>query len=233
MNGALSAALLRKAALEAEDKMLAELDKDEASPHEFSAAFKEKMRPLLKKARRREKTQQTLRAVAASLAIVIFCGIIWVATYAEAREAVQKWFKFTWNNIITYRFTEEYTDELPTYRPTWLPEGYKETDVFETKKSCSITYENENGDPLFFYYQAMDDGASIGFLILSEDEVRHESVNIKGSPGDFYICFSGNEQSSLIWMDEKTKISFGVDSYLNPDIILQIAESVSIIKQPK
>ncbi len=233
MNSSFSAKELRMAAAEAERRMLAELSPDETPPHDFSEAFAAKMEPLLKASGRREKTRQVMRTVAASIALIILCGVIWAATNAEARVAVQRWFKFTWNNIITYQFTEEWTGKLPTYRPTWLPDGYREAGIFDTGKLCDITYEDENGNLIFFYYQAMDDGSELGFVILNEDEVRHESVLIKGLPGDFYICFTGNEQSCLIWMDEKNGLVFGVDSYLESDVILQIAESVSKFRNPK
>lgn len=233
MNSSLSAKQLRAAAALAESRMLAELDFDEAQPHEFSEAFERKMEPVLKKARSRERARQTARTIAASLAIVVLFGLIWIATHAEAREAVQKWFTFKWNNIIMYHFTEEYTDEFPTYRPTWLPDGFKETDVFETPVSYDIEYENEEGSLIFFNYMAMDEGSGVGILVLNKDEVRVESVTVKGMPGDFYICFTGNEQSLLQWMDEKHGIMFGVGGILDPDIILKIAESVEIVKPEK
>lgn len=227
MSSKITAKQLRAAAAIVESRMLAELDANEIPQHEFSDVFKQKMEPVLKKARRQEQARQTVRTIAVSLVIVILCGIIWVATHAEAREAIQKWFTFTWNNIISYRFTEEYTGEFPTYRPTWLPDGYKETDLFETPVSCDIEYEDEEGGLVFFSYMVMDDGQDISFLVLNEDEVRIESVMVCGMPGDFYNCFTGNEQSSLIWMDEKNKITYTVSGKLEPDIIMRIAESVS------
>lgn len=230
MSSKISAKQLRAAATIVESRMLAEIDTNEISPHEFSEAFEHKMKPVLKKARRQEKARQTVRTIAASLVIVILCGIVWVATHAEAREAVQKWFKFTWNNIITYRFTEEYTDEFLTYRPTWLPEGYEEGDVFETDDYCSIFYEDDKGDIVIFFYQAMDETSDIGIMILPNDEVVVETVLVQGSHGDFYIDTSGNKSSSLIWVDDNNKIAFGIDCKQPPDVILRIAESISIIK---
>jgi hypothetical protein len=226
MNSSLTAKELRAAAALAESRMLAGLGPDEASPHEFSEAFERKMEPVLKKARRIERTRQTARTIAASLAVVVLFGLIWVATHAEAREAVQKWFTYTWNNIITYRFTEEYTDEFPTYRPTWLPDGYEEMDVFEINKMCDVTYEDEKGNMLVFYYQAMDEGENISFLIPPEDQEQHEAVYIHELPGDLYISAFEDEQNNLIWMDEKNGLLFGIDGILEPEIMLRVAESV-------
>ena len=233
MSVKISSKRLRAAAAIVESRMLAELDSVDVSPYEFSEGFEQKMRPLLKTARRRERAQQTMRTIAASLALVLLCGAIWVATHAEAREAVQRWFTSTWNNIITYRFTGERSGEFPTFRPTWLPEGYEEKKVFETDDYCKVTYEDNSGNLLFFFYQAMNEDSDIGFMILPDDEVRIESVEIRGLPGDFYIDTSGKKPSSLIWMDEQSGLAFGIDSKRAPDVILRIAESISEIKPTK
>lgn len=226
MSSKISTKQLRAGATIVESRMLAEIDSNETSPHDFSEAFEQKMKPVLKKARRQEKALQTVRTIAASLVIVILCGIVWVAPNAEAREAVQKWFTFTWNNIISYRFNEEYTGEFPTYRPTWLPEGYEETNVFETDDYCELTYEDKNGNLIFVYYMAMDDGSDISFGFFPDEKFRKESVLIQGLQGDLYISSLEDEQSSLIWMDEKNGIVFGVDGVLDEEVILRIAESI-------
>jgi hypothetical protein len=233
MNNGLTAKELRAAAALAESRMLAELDFDEAQPHEFSETFELKMEPVLKKARSRERARQTARTIAASLAIVVLFGLIWIATHAEARQAVGKWFKYQWNNIVSYSFTEEYTGELPTYRPTWLPDGYEETDVFEINKMCDVTYEDEKGNMLVFYYQAMDEGENISFLIPPEDQEQHEAVYIHELPGDLYISAFEDEQNNLIWTDEKNGLLFGIDGILEPEIMLRVAESVEIVEPQK
>ena len=238
MNGNISAAQLRKAALEAEDRMLAELDTDEASPHEFSEAFKEKMRPLLKKARRQEKSRQTARAVLASIAVVLIIGLIWAATNADARNAVRRWFTYrhtvpdmqTGIEINMYAFTGESAGAMRDYRPGWVPGGYRETEVYRPDGYCSVTYGNGTGDMFIFYYFEMDDGTDMGIAIMPGEEVTVEHVRINGLPGDLYVSSLEGESNNLVWMDEENGVVFGIDAIMDPDVILQIAESVAVVE---
>ena len=235
MNSSLTAKELRAAAALAESRMLAGLGPDEAPPHEFSEAFERKMEPVLKKARRMERTRQTARTIAASLAVVVLFGMIWVATHAEAREAVGKWFTFTWNNIISYRFTEEYTDEFPTYRPTWLPDGYEENNLidYEDADMYEVYYEHENGNIILFCYQAMDEEFDLKLYI--PDDYRRESVLIRGLPGDLY--FPPEEEKAdrceLVWIDEEEDMAFCIFGKLERDVKLRIAESVAKVEPKK
>lgn len=235
MNSSLTAKELRAAAALAESRMLAGLGPDEASPHEFSEAFERKMEPVLKKARRMERTRQTARTIAASLAVVVLFGMIWVATHAEAREAVGKWFTFTWNNIISYRFTEEYTDEFPTYRPTWLPDGYEENNLidYEDADMYEVYYEHENGNIILFCYQAMDEEFDLKLYI--PDDYRRESVLIRGLPGDLY--FPPEEEKAdrceMVWVDEEDDMAFCIFGKLERDVKLRIAESVAKVEPQK
>ena len=50
MSSKISVKQLRAAATIVESRMLAEIDTNEISPHEFSEAFEHKMKPVLKKA---------------------------------------------------------------------------------------------------------------------------------------------------------------------------------------
>jgi hypothetical protein len=240
MNSSLTAKELRAAAALAESRMLAGLGLDEASPHEFSEAFELKMEPVLKKARRMERTRQTARTIAASLAVVVLFGLIWVATHAEAREAVGKWFKYQWDHHVFYEFTEKYTGEFPTFRPTWLPEGYEEAYElgYETYggpviNALDVFYKNEIGQYLQFTYHAMDEEYSTKTYL--PDNYKHESVLIRGMPGDLYLPpeEENSDRCSLYWVDEENCILCGVFGILEPDAKIRMAESVAIVEPQK
>lgn len=238
MNSALTARELRAAAALAESRMLAGLVPDET--HDFSEAFELKMEPVLKKARRREKSQQTMRTIAASLALVILCGMIWVATHAEARQAVGKWFKYQWDHIVSYTFTQKYTGELPTYRPTWLPEGYEEDYElkYETGEGPAINirevyYEHESGNIIEFLYHAMDEEFDLELYI--PDDYKHESVTIRGLPGEIYYPPEEEkaDRCDLVWLNDEYNMAFCIFGKLEPEVKLRMAESVAIVEPQK
>lgn len=224
---------LKSAAGRLEAAFLEELAREEMTVHEFSADFLRKMEPVLVRARHQEQIRRTMRTAAASFAVIVLLAFSWLVTNAEARAAVQKWVRETWKNSIIYRFFGAEHTGLPTYRPSWLPDGYQEAEQYETMDYCMVTYRNDHGDCFFFGYQLMKDGSDMGLVFLGEEAYRHETVSIQGNPGEFYICISGEEQSDLTWMDEEAGVAFTIDAKLSDSVILRIAESVSPVKAPK
>lgn len=240
MNNGLTAKELRAAAALAESRMLAELGPGEAQPHGFSASFERKMEPVLKKARSRERARQTAQTIAASLAVVVLFGLIWIATHAEARQAVGKWFKYQWDHHVFYEFTEKYTGEFPTFRPTWLPDGYEESYElgYETGEGPVINardvfYKNEIGQVLQFTYHAMDEEYSTRTYL--PDNYKLESVLIRGMPGDLYLPPEEEHADwcSLYWVDEENRVLCGIFGILEPDAKIRMAESVEIVEPQK
>ncbi len=224
---------LRSAAGRLEAGLLEELAREEMTLHEFSADFHRKMEPVLARARHQERLRRRMQMAAASFAVIVLLAFSWLASSAEARAAVQKWVREAWQNGIVYRFFGAEHDGLPTYRPSWLPEGYQEADRYETMDYCVVTYRNDRGGCFFFGYQLMKDGSDMGLVFLDEEAYRQETVSIKGNPGEFYICTGGDEQSSLTWMDEDAGVAFTIDARLSDSVMLHIAESVSPVKTPK
>ncbi len=224
---------LKAAAGRLEAGFLEELAREEMTAHEFSADFHRKMEPVLVRAQHQEQIYRTMRTAAASFAVIVLLAFSWLASNAEARAAVQKWVRETWRNSIVYRFFGTEHTGLPVYRPSWLPEGYQEADQYETMDYCTVTYRNEHGDCFFFCYQLMKDGSDMGLVFLGEEAYRHETVSVRGNPGEFYICISGDEQSNLTWMDEDVGVAFSIDAKLSDSVMLRIAESISPVKAPK
>ncbi len=230
MKGAIHSKALREAARRVEENMLKAWDAEDGSGHVFSPSFDLRMEPLLRNARRRERRRRTAQTLAAAFAAVLLCAFTWLASNAAARHAVQKWVRETWRNTVVYRFTDTREAALPKYRPTWLPEGYKEAKVFETGLYCTVTYQNDQGDCFFFSYLLMKDGSNMGLVFHSGEEYRHEAVLIDGNPGELYVSLSDNEQSNLIWMNNETGIAFTIGAIMDESVILHISESVILVK---
>ena len=211
--------------------MTAELAQEEAEPYDFSPAFHMKMEPVLALARRQERSRRSIQTIAASIAVLLICGLSWLATNAQAREAVRRWIRETWQDNIVYRFLGEESFPLPEMRPAGLPEGYEETKVLEREGWLSVTWQNENGDCIFFDVHQMHEGTMLDIMASPGEDLSFEQADVGGLPGEFYI--SDTEQSILIWMDEETGIWYKLDAKLDPSIILHIAESVSLVDPTK
>ena len=233
MNKGFSAKDLKKAAARVEDSMLAGLLQEDQPQHSFSPAFALKMEPVLRQGRKRERNLRAKWTVAAAVALVMICAFSWLASDAQARDAIQRWIRETWRNQIVYRFLGEKTAELPNYRPAWLPEGYEESAAVCRDNRISITYQNEDGGCIFFDAGYMQDGMSINVIPNAGEAYSPETVSILGSSGLLYLSRSEAEQSVLIWTDDETGLYFEVDGILDRSVILHIAESVSLDKSPK
>ncbi len=233
MKGAIHSKELREAARRVEACMLEAWGPEDGDGHVFSPSFDLRMEPLLTSARRRERRRRTAQTLAAAFAAVLLCAFTWLASHAAARNAVQKWVRETWRNTVVYRFTDTREAALPNYRPTWLPEGYKEARVFETNTYCVVTYQIDQGGCIFFKYQLMKSSTVMGLIFQDEEEYRYEVVSIQGNPGELYDSFSSGEQSNLIWMDTTAGIAFDIGALLDSSTILHIAESVSLVNPAK
>lgn len=205
--------------------------REEAEPYDFSPAFHMKMEPVLARARRHERSRRAIQTIAASVAVILICGFSWLATHAQAREAVQRWIRETWRNSIVYRFLGGENFPLPDVRPAWLPEGYEETEALEREDRLSVTWQNGNGDCIFFDVHQMHEGTMVDFIANPGEETAFERVDIGGLPGEFYI--SGTEQSVLIWMDDETGFCYELNTKLEASVILHIAESVPLVNPTK
>ena len=233
MNRDFSAKELKEAAALVEESLLAGLMQEDQPQHSFSPAFALKMEPVLRLGRKREQNHRAKWTVAAAFALVMICVFSWLASNAQARDAIQRWIRETWRNHIVFRFFGEETAGLPNYRPAWLPEGYEESAAVCRDNWISITYQNEDGGCIFFDMGYMQDGMAIDVIPNAGEEYLQEKVSILGSAGWLYLSRSGTEQSVLIWMDDETGMYFGISGILDRSVILHIAESVSLGKSPK
>lgn len=230
MNRAFTAKELRVAAARLEDCMMAGLAQEE-EPYNFSPTFHMKMEPVLARARRQEQSHRVVQTIVASVAVILICGFSWLVTHAQAREAVQRWIRETWRNNIVYRFLGGESFSLPEVRPAWLPEGYEEAMALEREGRLSVTWQNGNGDCIFFDVHQMQEGTMVDLIANPGEETACEKVDIGGLPGEFYI--SSTEQSVLIWMDDETGFCYELNAKLESSVILHIAESVPLVNPTK
>lgn len=113
-------------------------------------------RPVWKKA---------LRNVAVIiLAISLALGTL-ISTNPYVRAAAIHWVMEWYDTHIFYRHSGELiSTELPQYKIASLPEGYVEIDRLVWPGYVSVTYQNENGLPLYLDYSFMQQGSAIDFV---------------------------------------------------------------------
>lgn len=204
-------------------------------PHVFSDTFREKMNKLIAKERARRPWRSFLRSAAAVFAVVSIMTVVWFSTDADAWASFRRWTrKVIGRDTVVYQYSGPTSAAgLPAYELTWLPDGY--TFAFEMDEipgmSKRIAYKNGEQDNLYFIYGFMSDGQETTVTITGEDEdsTIYESVTVAGMPGELYYA-DGGGSNVLQWFDDETGISFGLQTNLGKEVMLQIAENIKPVR---
>ena len=212
----------------------------------FSAAFKRKMRRLLRKARKMETARQSavpadscrstrrvysIRKKRLLLVAIILSIFVSVMSIASAREAVFGFFMriyHTFTEIVFNRDLDlppETTQPLPadtadyvTMVPALLPEGYKKVDQLEAGDLLQITYFNPNGDELVFERQVSDTLK----MIIDTESVQIDEVQICDFKGFFFIK---KNFKNLVWLEEPFMIT--IYGNITKEELINMAESIN------
>lgn len=180
---------------------------------------KRRKRPLWKKALQ----------IAACLLLAMAIGLGAVMTVSPvARAEIVRWFREVYETYFFYRFVDDYEPgELPVYEIGEVPEGYVETDQEELGDFRRVTYQNTNGDRLWFAYVWMRDG--FGWALNSVG-VEVLDVDVNGCKGEFYYYPDESGTNCVIWRDEDASLMFCVDMFGKKEEILHVAESVFLAR---
>lgn len=209
-------------------------EKNQAPSFEPTSRYKRRMRAMLADPlswlHRQEhpRWQQAARRIAI---ILLICVLVFGGTMAfspTARAAVVRWVMERYGNHITYLYTgEQNAEALPQYEITELPDGYVETERDTSPGLVSVTYENQDGDVIYFDYSFMHQGSQTIF-ILNEDDVCDVMVN--HMDGQFFESHIPGNQNLLAWIDPGLNIHFTIGGCYDLDILLHMAESIYLYK---
>ena len=198
---------------------------------QFTKEFDQKISALKKMQKKREKQQQLRKRLAAAAAAIFLAMTMLLTFNTEVRAAVVTWFKEIFDTRTVYWFSGEKTDTLPAFEIMGLPEDYE--CIYDEATSSSHNYLYQKEDIVI-------DGFSFGYSFIQSDspltvefpdeKFSVKQVNINGCPGDLYISKNPSESHALVWIDEANGVVFTITSFLDPDVILHIAENVQLVK---
>lgn len=98
----------------------------------------------------------------------------------------------------------------------------------------SFTYHNsneENDQGIIFDYTYMSQGGVANFVTEDSETI---SVTVNGMKGQLFLAKDWeNTRSTLTWIDAERNFQFALMAALNETDILNIAESVSLVKMTK
>lgn len=169
-----------------------------------------------------------LKRVAMFFLALLVGASVWLAVDEGARAAFQRWWREITKTEAVYQFSGNAEGVLPRYEMTWMPEGFSivEEDTIDEDEIRFTYYLSENDD-LSFQYSWMFDGTTT-FISNPNGVPDTEECKISGMQAWFYPAGEDSIMNSLIWTDEERSIVFSIDSSLDKDTMLRIAESVAV-----
>ena len=149
------------------------------------------------------------------------------------RAAVVRWVTEWYETHIVYRYSgEQITGEMPQYEITDLPEGYAEDERVNWPSYVSVVYQNKDtGKTIYLDCTYMQQGSASDYVT---DGVEVVSIIVNGFSGQLFLTDDWeNKWNTITWIDAERNLQFEIDANVNRDVILHMAESVSLVKTEK
>ena len=156
-----------------------------------------------------------------------------MAVSPTVRAAVVRWVTEWYETHIVYRYSgEQITGEMPQYEITDLPEGYIEDERVNWPSYVSVVYQNKDtGKTIYLDCTFMQQGSASDYVT---DGVEVVPVTVNGLSGQLFLTDDWeNKWNTITWIDAERNLQFEIDANVNRDVILHMAESVSLVKTEK
>ena len=156
-----------------------------------------------------------------------------MAVSPTVRAAVVRWVTEWYETHIVYRYSgEQITGEMPQYEITDLPEGYIEDERVNWPSYVSVVYQNKDTDKtIYLDCTFMQQGSASDYVT---DGVEVVPVTVNGLSGQLFLTDDWeNKWNTITWIDAERNLQFEIDANVNRDVILHMAESVSLVKTEK
>ena len=156
-----------------------------------------------------------------------------MAVSPTVRAAVVRWVTEWYETHIVYRYSgEQITGEMPQYEITDLPEGYIEDERVNWPSYVSVVYQNKDTDKtIYLDCTFMQQGSASDYVT---DGVEVVPVTVNGFSGQLFLTDDWeNKWNTITWIDAERNLQFEIDANVNRDVILHMAESVSLVKTEK
>lgn len=173
------------------------------------------------------------QAVRRAAVFLVVCGMTLAGVMAfspATRTAMVRWVVERSGDGIRYTYSGEQSPEtLPQYEITALPEGFVETERDVLPGRVDVIYENPSGDVIWLSYVFMRQGALTSF---DTTDANAFDVTVNQLPGIFFEARTPGNLNTLRWIDPDLNMHFIVDGCFDLDVLLHIAESISLCKTP-
>ena len=200
-----------------------EQDYDPEHQHKLSKRFERKIKRLFRRVNH-PFLYRSLQRIASIFLAILIGGAIWLTVDFDARATFFGWVKELYETYIVYKFETDstYNSFAEEYRPTWLPDGYKETSVNVFNDTVAISYLNEENQGLVFCYASSYKKAS---WFVDQSVSAAKQVYVNETTADF-LCPEDPEIANTIVWTASDNTFFYISAFLSEADMIKIAESV-------
>lgn len=218
--------MLQTACEELLDERIAELEAADTGKHEFSPEFERRMKRLFRRQTRwarRKTTRKVLTQAAAVFLVIMSAGFAFTMSVQALRvqffntiiEFADKYVGFSFGDSADQPIGE-------ALRPTYLPDGYHESDRQDMQTGIRIAYRNEKGDRIIFkQLQIQED---VNARIDGEHTGNPYNVNISGIDVQVFESNATGYDNYVVW--EQSGLFFQIYGAPQPSELIQMARSV-------
>jgi hypothetical protein len=214
-------AAFRQAVIDNFERELAEIEKEPDIA--VSERQQRRMAALFAKEQRRERMEvvfiwtKKFAAVAAAVFIALNCVLL---TVPEVRASVGEAFVSWFDKFTQFGQDDSGKADYANWNPSYLPEGFDETNKTQTGAITVIRYANSDGDLIEFAYVTADNTLSA-----NNDGVEYGQSPRNGIVYHVFSAKSDEYKSSVVWDTEG--YLFTLTGYLPTEQLLEIAWSVA------
>ncbi len=180
----------------------------------------------LSRSRQWQRRRYVLRRWAKDISAVVLVILAIGFASPKVRAAVSGWMANWLEDQTVYENRGEQAPEgSGDYMLTWVPEGCKPVEMAERDNGNLYSYKDQSGRYFYFSYShnTSDTDGQV-WLDAGTDDVQKVTVN--GRSAELYAETEPEYNAVLVWESDDTGTLFRLQGYFEPEIMLQIAESV-------
>ena len=181
---------------------------------------------------RRVRVMSLLRPLAAACLVLVMVFSVLLVNEAEAGTNQIRWTRRVRDDEFYYVFwnAERPETSMPTYRMTWIPDGYVTWLEKENELDYTIMFhlaENEADNIWFSYsYVGAGDTHTYGY---EKGSYTYTATTVNGLPADLY-AIEEYSHGILIWFDREESLVFSLRYDCDSETAMRIAEGVSLME---
>lgn len=173
--------------------------------------------------KRRKRMLKSLGRIAASIAIVLTLTVSVLMSVEATRVRIINAFLDWRADHVQIRPNNEGSNVKNNnsfYRPTYLPEGYFEVEIYSYGNTFESVYTNNEGDEI----NLQQSPAESTVLNIDNEHSDYYKIEISGNEAHLFVSFDDDTQNQMVWVLDETL--FTLSSFINHEELILIAESI-------